>query len=91
MTRPTRITIETERILVLARSQAIRGWCEGCGCEVELLPREQLTPVLDVVALASDEPSRRRLHLERAKDGLRVCLKSMLLLLGTSGRRHITR
>jgi hypothetical protein len=39
--RTTRITIETERILILACQRATSGWCERCGSEVEFLPSHE--------------------------------------------------
>jgi hypothetical protein len=79
--RTTRITIETERILILARQQAARGWCERCGSEVEFLPSHEARRVLD----AAPEPlgkHRKSLHLGGAKrSGLQVCLKSLLRFL----------
>lgn len=85
--RRTRITIERERILVLARQLSTRGRCEKCGHEVEFLKQEQVGPILESVSGAWGEPSQERLHLEQAKDGLVVCLKSMLRFLkAASGR-----
>jgi len=54
---------------------------------VDLLQQERLAPVLDAVSLGSHEPSVGNLYLERAKEGLVVCLESMLRLLRISGGR----
>lgn len=74
--RGTRITIETERVLLLLRRQTSRGWCERCGQEVDLVGLEQAGNVLDGIPL--EGKSKTQLHLERAKEGMAVCLKSLL-------------
>jgi len=85
--RGTRITIESERILILARRRASRGWCAKCGCEVELVPHKEAVTLLQGVSLEHPAKSERWLHLEQAKQGLAVCLQSILLLVRTA-RRH---
>jgi hypothetical protein len=85
--RRTRITIETERILVIARQHAARGWCERCGCEVELLPSSQAGRLLNVGPQQSEGRRQNKVHLVQAKEGLVVCLKSLLRFLqAASGR-----
>lgn len=85
--RGPRITIETERVLFLVRKHSIRGWCERCGQEVDLAGVGELAKVLEGVSLQGSDKSETRLHLERARDGLAVCLKSLLLVVrGSSGR-----
>lgn len=79
MERRTRITIERERILVIARQHAVRGWCEKCGCEVELVPSNKAGQFLDIGPL--DRRHSSKLHLVQAKEGLVVCLKSLLRFL----------
>jgi hypothetical protein len=77
----TRITIETERILIIARQHAAYGWCERCGQQVELLPSAHAGHLLQ---LAQDQLQARhqgKLHLEEAKGGLAICLKSLLRFL----------
>jgi len=74
--RGTRITIETERVLLLIRRQTSRGWCERCGQEVDLVGIGPVGNVLDGIPL--EGKSETQLHLERAKEGLAVCLKSLL-------------
>lgn len=83
--RGTRITIETERVLLLLRRQTSRGWCERCGQEVDLIGIAQVRSVLDGIPL--EAKSKTQLHLERAKEGLTVCLKSLLqVVTGASGQ-----
>ncbi len=42
MARSTRITIETESLLVLQGRQLLRTWCPQCGCRAEMIPLDTL-------------------------------------------------
>ncbi len=79
--RRTRITIETERILIIARQHAAFGWCERCGAEVELLPSSHAGHLLHAAQEQLQGQHQGRLHLEEVKGGLVICLKSLLRLL----------
>jgi hypothetical protein len=83
--RRTRITIETERMLIVARQHSAHGWCERCGAEVELLPSAQASQLLHVAQEQLQGLHQGRLHLEEAKDGLVICLKSLLRFLQGAG------
>jgi len=76
----TRITIETERIMVITGQHATRGWCKECGRLVELLPHDQAQRLVQAGPLPP-EMSQDKLHVSRTKNGLVVCLKSMLRLM----------
>ena len=60
----TRIRIETERILIVVRHHATRGWCDRCRGEVELLQSDRAR---DVLAIARER--QEGLHLGKAKRG----------------------
>lgn len=79
--RRIRITVETERILFIARQHATRGWCDRCGQEVELLPEKQAGQFRNMVRDQREKRHQSRLHLGQAKDGLVICVKSMLRFL----------
>ena len=79
--RRTRITIETERILIMARQHAARGWCERCGGEVELLPSAEAGRLLEVHPEQLTGLKQSKLHLGKAKEGFVICLKSLLRFL----------
>jgi hypothetical protein len=89
--RRTRITIERERILVLARQLSTRGRCEICGHEIEFLQQEQVRSVLEVVSGQRGEASQERLHLPQAKSGLVTWLRSTLQFLQAARSRHRSR
>jgi hypothetical protein len=77
----TRITIEREQILIIARPNASRGWCKQCGVEVEFVAREQVRSFLDPLPEHSGGWQKNKIHLAQAKDGLAVCMKSLLRFL----------
>jgi hypothetical protein len=85
--RHTRITIETERILIIARQRAVRDWCKECGRELELLPFDRARAPLDTTAGSGEEHPRDRFH--PVKDGLIfVCLRLLRFLQIGSGPRN---
>jgi len=86
--RRTRITIETERILIMARQHTARGWCERCGAEVELLPSAHASRLLHMAQEQLQRQNRGNLHLEEAKDGLVICLKSLLRFVQAASGQH---
>jgi hypothetical protein len=88
--RHTRITIETERILIIARQRAARDCCKECGRELELLPLDRARAALDATAGSGEEHQRDRLHPWPVKDGLIfVCLRLLLRFLHIgSGHRN---
>lgn len=80
MAKATRITIETDSLLVLRGRGSVRSWCSRCGSEVEMIP-------LDGVGLISNLPRpeveawihSEDLHHSRAADGVPlICLNSMI-------------
>ena len=81
--RTTRITFESERLLVIRQpSSRARRWCAACAEEVQVVTAEDAAIVADrsmaVICLAIDAA---HLHAVEAGDGLRlVCLNSLLKL-----------
>jgi hypothetical protein len=89
--RHTRITIETERILIIARQRAARDRCKECGRELEPLPFDRARNPLDATAGSGEEHPQDRFHPwpVPVKDGLIfVCLRLLLrfLQLGSGPR-----
>ncbi len=79
-----RITVETERILIIACGRGAHGWCEKCGSEVGMLTADVARQLLEVGPEQLKNHSQRKLHLERAANGLVVRLKSLLRLARSS-------
>jgi hypothetical protein len=80
MSKETRITIETDSLLILRGRSSLRAWCPDCGAEVEMI-------ALDGVGVISNLPPPEveawiqsdDLHHSRAADGSSlICLNSML-------------
>jgi|SRR5215831_2099746 len=83
MTRTTRITIETESVLVVRRGRTVLRWCPECQTEVEvmLLADEQSgAPLLSGLSGAA-------LHVWTAEGGTQICLPSLI----ASGRSNEVR
>ena len=81
MAERTRITVETERILIVMRQRAAREWCARCGAEAEFLPSSEARRVLDTSAEPVAEIQRKGFHLVGKNGGLAVCLRSLLRFL----------
>jgi hypothetical protein len=80
MAKQTRITIETDSLLVFRGRKPIWAWCPECGTEAEMIP-------LDDVGVVSNLPTAEvqvwmespDLHHAKAADGsILICLNSML-------------
>lgn len=80
MRRTTRITLETDWLLVVRGAKATLAWCPDCAAEVD---------VLTLTAAAhgqSAEPERwmnaEKLHLSHTAEGaLQICVDSLLRCL----------
>ena len=80
MGRRTKITIETDSLLVLRGRKPLRAWCPECGAEVEMIPLEGVGVISNLTQpevkawMESEE-----LHRTLASDGAAlICLNSML-------------
>jgi hypothetical protein len=91
--RTARITVETERLLVISRSQAsFEGWCTQCRAEVKLIGLEEAA----AIAGASQRSIFRwteagEIHFTEAEDGkVMFCLTS-ITRHGTENPRKLLR
>jgi len=76
MTRSTKITIETEAMLVVRRGQTVMTWCPQCQAEVEVVLCEDAS-----VAQLLGGTRAGSLHVWRTADSTtRICLPSLLQL-----------
>ena len=80
MAKQTKITIETDSLLILRGRTPLRGWCQQCSGDTELIP-------LDGVGVVSNLPppevrtwiESEDLHRSQAPDGgTLICLNSLL-------------
>ena len=80
MAKRTRITIETDSLLVLRGRKSLRAWCPQCGAEAEMIPLNDVGVVSNLppaeVQAWMESPD---LHHTKAADGTAlICLNSML-------------
>src|SRR5262249_14545549 len=75
----TRITVETERVVIINRREALRRWCPACGKLAEMVSPEEAA----ALAQASSRPVYRwveseKVHYAEPADGLlRICANSL--------------
>ncbi|HEY6305907.1 MAG TPA: hypothetical protein VI488_05530 [Candidatus Angelobacter sp.] len=76
----TRITIETEQILIIRRRSCTRQWCWECGRAVDMVDLEQAGALTGLARRRLRDCARtEKWHLAAAADGAPlVCLDSML-------------
>jgi hypothetical protein len=89
--RRTRITIESEHILIVAKREITRGWCERCGLEVELVNRRGPECVSDVLVGELRKASQDRLSAPHTERFLAACLRPLLRLLRAARNRSPSR
>jgi hypothetical protein len=73
--RTTKITIETEGLLVARQARTVVAWCAGCQAEVEVMLLDQNDPAAQLLA---GQPIGK-LHLWTSPEGpAQICLPSLL-------------
>ena len=80
MAKLTRITIETDSLLVLRGRKSLWAWCPQCGAQAEMIPLNDVGVVSNLppveVQTWMESPD---LHHTQAADGTAlICLNSML-------------
>jgi hypothetical protein len=80
MAKHTKITVETESLLVLRGRIPLRAWCPECGGEVEMIPLDDLGVVsnLQPQEVRSWLESEGMHHATAADGSPMICLNSML-------------
>lgn len=80
MAKRTRITIETDSLLVLRGQRLPRFWCPQCGAEVEMIVLNELGVVSNLppaeVQAWIESPDLH--HMQSADGAVLICLNSML-------------
>ena len=83
-----RITIETERVLIIAHGHMARGWCENCGREVDMR-MENTAGALRANGLERFEGLKQdKPRFAKAKNKWSACLKSLRRFLPQAGARR---
>lgn len=78
--RRTKITIETERVLVIGKTRStFDAWCPACYEQVRLLRLEEAAALAACLRACQRPPELEKLHIIPTPDGLmNVCLNSLL-------------
>jgi hypothetical protein len=80
MAKQTRITIETDSLLILRGRSSLRAWCSQCAAEVETIALEDMGVVSNLEPHELEEwLNSGDLHRLQAADGSALtCLNSLL-------------
>ena len=88
-TRRKKVTVETERLLVISHYNGAQGWCEGCSATVKMMGPEEAAAFAGLSQRAIFlliESSQ--LHFTETPDGgLFICVNSLLEKPKTWARR----
>jgi hypothetical protein len=76
----TRITVETEQVLIVRRRGCTRRWCWECGREVDMIGFPQAAVLTGVVPRSLRDYARaEKWHLAETSDGSPlICLESLV-------------
>jgi hypothetical protein len=80
MAKQTRITIETDSLLILRGRSSVRAWCSRCAAEVEMIALEDMGVISNLERPELEEwLNSGELHRLQAADGTALtCLNSLL-------------
>jgi hypothetical protein len=80
LAKETRITIETDSLLIVRGRSSQRAWCASCAAEVESIAMEQTGVIsnLDQAALEEWLNSEELHRLEIASGSAQICLNSLV-------------
>jgi hypothetical protein len=80
MARETKITVETDSLLILRGRNSLRAWCPNCGFEVEMIPLDGVGVISNLAPPEVEAWIRSEdLHHTKAPDGAPlICLNSMI-------------
>jgi hypothetical protein len=80
MAKQTKITIETDSLLVLRGRSSLRAWCPQCTAEAEMIPVQGVGVVSNLEQRAVEEWfESEQIHRSQTADGAPlICLNSLL-------------
>ncbi len=80
MAKQTKITIETDSLLILRGRTPLRAWCQQCSAETEMVPLEGVGVISNLQPAEVEEwIGSQDLHRSQALDGgTLICLNSLL-------------
>jgi hypothetical protein len=79
MTKTTRITVETETLVVVRRAKAVLAWCPSCRAEVHVITFDNDSLAESVTRAQIQEwLSTNKLHFWQTAEGpAQICLTSL--------------
>jgi len=87
MSKETKITIESDSLLILRGRSSLRAWCPDCASEVEMIPLDGIG-VISNLALSEIEAwiQSEDLHYTKAGDGAPlICMNSIFKRIQKKG------
>lgn len=80
MAKLTKITVETDSLLILRTRSSMRAWCPACGAEAEMIALDSVGVITNLDRPALEEwLNSVALHRSRSADGSeQICLPSLL-------------
>jgi hypothetical protein len=79
--KQTKITIESDSLLILRGRSSSRAWCRRCGADAEMIALENIGVISNLERTALEEwLNSGELHRSQGADGsAQVCLNSLLV------------
>ena len=80
MAKPTKITVETDSLVIVQSRNSRRGWCGRCGTEAEMIAIESVGVITNLDRSALEEwLNSGTLHRSQSANGSeQICLNSLL-------------
>ena len=79
MSRETKITIESDSLLIVHGRSSLQAWCPDCASEVEMIPLDGVGVISNLVPPEIEAWIQSEdLHQVIADGALLICLNSML-------------
>jgi hypothetical protein len=80
MAKKTKVTIETDSLLILRGRSSLRAWCPRCGAEAEMIALNDTAVMTNLDQAALDQwLNSDELHRSQTSDGSKlICLNSLL-------------
>jgi hypothetical protein len=80
MAKPTKITVETDSLMIVRGRNSTRAWCPLCGAETEMVAIESVGVITNLDRPAVEEwLNSGALHRSQSADGSeQICLNSLL-------------
>ena len=87
MAKQTKITIETDSLLILHGGTSIRAWCPQCGSEEDMVALESTAGSNLAPAAVTEWFASKELHHSQKADGsCLICLNSLLKRVRSTNR-----